>query len=68
MRIERAARYRDCPKCGYERAVGARVGSRMAYACGVCKARFWAPAVVVVVSGRVVSEKVRPLRRGSRLI
>jgi hypothetical protein len=66
MKVLKAQRYRECPRCGLE-AYGARIGARMVYQCR-CGSRFWAPAVVVEVSGRVVSEKVRPLRRGSRLI
>ncbi len=62
MKVLKAHSYRECPKCGWD-APGKRVGARMAYACDNCGAKFWAPAVVVEVSGRVVSESVRPLRR-----
>jgi hypothetical protein len=66
MKVLRAQRTRPCPKCSAE-APGRRVNARMAYACLFCGARFWAPAVVIEVSGRTVSEKVRPLRRGRGL-
>jgi len=62
MKVIRAPKRRECPKCGFF-AEGRRVGARMAYACAGCGARFWAPAVVVEVTGRVVAESVRPLRR-----
>lgn len=68
MKVLKAQVVRECPKCGKD-AQGRRVGARMAYECRWgCGAKFWAPAVVVEVSGRVVSESVRPLPRGSRLI
>lgn len=62
MKVVRAPKRRDCPRCGFE-ASGRIVGARMAYVCGGCASKFWAPAVMVEVSGRVVSESVRPLRR-----
>lgn len=67
MKVLKAQQSRECPRCGDD-AEGRRVGARMAYVCPGCGARFWAPAVVVEVSGRTISERVRPLRRGSRLI
>lgn len=67
-KVVKAPRLRECPKCGNE-AAGRVVGARMAYVCRWgCGAKFWAPAVMIEVSGRTISEKVRPLRRGSRLI
>ncbi len=67
MKIVKAPKRRECPRCGSE-AAGRLVGARMAYGCRGCGAKFWAPAVMVEVTARVVSEKVRPLRRGgSRL-
>ena len=66
-RVVKAWSYRECPKCGWD-APGKRVGARMAYECGNCGAKFWAPAVVIEVAADVVTEKTRPLRRGSRLI
>ncbi len=66
MKVIRAPKRHDCPRCGFE-AAGRPVGARMAYVCRGCASKFWVPAVVVEVSGRVVSESVRPLRR-SRLI
>jgi ribosomal protein L37AE/L43A len=67
VKVLRAKRCHPCPRCGDE-AEGRRVKARMAYECAGCGAKFWAPAVVVEVSGRTISERVRPLRRGSRLI
>ena len=67
MKVVKAPKRRDCPRCGFE-ARGRIVGARMAYVCGGCASKFWAPAVMVEVSGRVVSESVRPLRRGRGLI
>lgn len=61
MKVVKAPKRRDCPRCGFE-ARGRIVGARMAYVCGGCASKFWAPAVMVEVSGRVVSESVRPLR------
>lgn len=67
MKVIRAPKSRECPRCQFF-ADGRRVGARMAYTCLGCGSKFWAPAVMVEVSGRTVSEKVRPLRRGRGLI
>lgn len=57
---------RPCPRCGFE-ARGRPKSNRVAYICPGCGSRFWAPKVVVEVAADVVSERVRPLRRRSRL-
>jgi hypothetical protein len=67
-RVLKPLRWRPCPKCGFEAVEGRQVKARIAYECEGCGARFWAPAVVIEVAADVLTEKTRPLRRGSRLI